>query len=183
MKARCQNPNNKGYDNYGGRGIYVDPRWENFDQFVHDMGPKPENSRECSIERLNNDGPYSPENCRWGTRTQQNRNKRSSRLVTMGGETKTLAEWCDIYGTTVSTVSSRLQKGMPEEWSIKTPPLVVVPSNIKRPRILITLQGRTQSLLAWSKEVGVNYQKAKDAIKAGMPAEGVFFKLFEGEKH
>lgn len=178
MRARCQNPNNKGYANYGGRGIRVDPRWEDFDQFVRDMGPKPENSRECSIERVDNDGPYSPENCVWGNRKQQNRNKRSSRLVTLDGETKTMAEWCDIYGNSVSTVSSRLGKGMSEAQAIKTPPLIVVPNGIKRARILITLQGRTQSLLAWSKEVGVNYHRAKDAVKAGVPAKDVFYKLF-----
>ena len=85
MRDRCENPNTKTYKYYGGRGIYVCDRWcvpiKGFDDFVDDMGPRPPgvypNGRSLwSVERQDNDGPYSPDNCVWATQTQQNANRR-----------------------------------------------------------------------------------------------------------
>ena len=75
MKKRCKNPSHPFYSSYGGRGITVCERWETFANFYADMGPKPEG---LTLERIDNDGNYEPSNCKWGTRTEQSRNRRTS---------------------------------------------------------------------------------------------------------
>lgn len=79
MRDRCNNPNNRYYKNYGGRGIKICDRWldhaDGFENFAADMGPRPDG---CSLDRINNDGDYSPDNCRWSDKISQNLNKRTN---------------------------------------------------------------------------------------------------------
>lgn len=111
MIQRCKNPNCKDYKNYGGRGIGVCDRWLCFENFIKDMGQKPEG---LMLGRRDNDGPYSPENCRWETRTDQNRNRRWNRRFTINGINGCMIELCEHFKISIQTVSSRIHR---DGWS------------------------------------------------------------------
>lgn len=108
MRRRCENPDSQDYSNYGGRGIKVCGRWSSFQNFIDDMGPRPDKG--YSIDRIDNDGPYSPENCRWATVKQQNRNKRSIKKIEIDGVIRGLGEWAEVSGTNLETIRSRLNR-------------------------------------------------------------------------
>lgn len=109
MLNRCGNPNNTDYQRYGGRGITVCERWQSFENFLADMGPRP--SPRHSIDRINNDGNYEPGNCRWATQAEQTRNQRTSRIVAMDGRSQSVAAWAEEYGLKADTVRHRLDRG------------------------------------------------------------------------
>ena len=95
MRNRCTNERNEAWENYGGRGIGICDRWKNsFENFLEDMGQPPNG---MSIDRINNDLGYSPENCRWATRAEQNSNRRNCWQIAFNGETKGFAEWAAHY--------------------------------------------------------------------------------------
>ncbi len=90
MRQRCLNPTDKKWHRYGGRGITICPRWDDFAKFVADMGPRPPGT---TLDRRENNGPYSPENCRWATPKVQGDNTCNTVYLTYNGETKTLTTW------------------------------------------------------------------------------------------
>ena len=106
MRKRCLNQRDPAYPNYGGRGITICERWINYANFLSDMGECPPGR---SIDRIDNDGPYSPENCRWATRIEQANNMRKTKLLTLYGETKPLAEWARLYGLKYHTLYQRVR--------------------------------------------------------------------------
>jgi hypothetical protein len=120
MRQRCFDQHCKAYPNYGGRGITVCERWrDSFQAFYAEMGPRP--STNHSIERRDNDGPYSPENCYWGTRIEQARNARNNHRITIGEHTACLAEWFEILGIKPITYYKRRKKGWTIEDSLTKP--------------------------------------------------------------
>lgn len=110
MKSRCYCASDQNYQNYGARGIRVCDRWrESFEAFLADMGQRP--SPRHSIERRENNGHYEPGNCYWATRSEQSRNKRTTRFVTIDGVTKPLAEWAETHGLKYHTLKRRVRVG------------------------------------------------------------------------
>lgn len=127
LKQRCLNPTAPQYPAYGGRGITVCDEWRTnyltFRAWARVNGYQPH----LQIERIDNDRGYSPENCRWATRSEQANNRRTSRLVAAFGETKTVAQWvsdprCAVTGRAHERITQRLNAGWSPERAISTPP-------------------------------------------------------------
>src|SRR5208282_4424997 len=102
MRGRCYDPNNENYPNYGGRGITVCKRWQDFKAFFVDMGTRP--SSKYSIERRDNEGNYTPENCRWAVDPIQRRNTRRNHWLKFAGRTQCLHDWARELGIWPNTI-------------------------------------------------------------------------------
>lgn len=123
MKQRCGNEKNQAYKNYGGRGIIYDKNWETFDGFKKDMedGYK----KGLTIERIDNNGNYCKENCKWETRKRQCNNTRKNTLIEFNGEKRTISEWSDLTGLKYHTILSRILR----HWDINR----IMNKNLERP--------------------------------------------------
>lgn len=114
IKNRCNNKKNCAYREYGGRGISVCNDWNSFEIFYNDMYESYVNhckefgEKNTTIDRIDNNGNYSKENCRWATYKEQGKNKRNNRLLTYRGETKTLSEWAKNFNILYNTLFSRI---------------------------------------------------------------------------
>ena len=110
MKTRCYNTKRAKYARYGGRGIKVCAEWLNNFQVFHDWAMANGYSDNLTIDRINNDGDYSPENCRWTDTVTQSNNRRCNIMVTRNGETHTLAEWARIKELPYKTLLMRYRR-------------------------------------------------------------------------
>jgi hypothetical protein len=120
MKARCYNPKAANFKYYGGRGIAVCDRWKkSFENFVSDIGPKP--SPKYSLDRIDNDKGYSPENCRWATHVEQCNKRTSKTMLTYNGEELPLRTWADKQKINAMTLLSRINMGWSTEEALETP--------------------------------------------------------------
>ena len=155
MKNRCFNPNHKQYSYYGGRGITVCDRWLNLDNFLADMGTKP--SFKHSLDRIDNDGDYSPKNCRWATRAEQQNNLRSNRLITIDDVTLTITQWEKKMGYGKNVIFMRLNLG----WSDYD--AVMTPVQIK----LITIDYKTYTIPQWTEKMGYGESVIRNRLKYG----------------
>lgn len=108
LQDRCDSHKNEAFEDYGGRGIFVCERWREFSAFFEDMKHRP--SPLYSIERKDNNGPYSPENCKWATRDEQNNNKRNNAFIEFNGERRTIAQWSESLGIKRTTITARLRR-------------------------------------------------------------------------
>lgn len=121
MIARCHNPNHASYFNYGARGITVCDEWRydrsKFVDWANENGYR----KGLSIDRINNDKGYSPDNCRWVDRTVQQNNTRRNHWITANGETHTISQWARIKGVNRGVIFRRLKRGWSEERAINEP--------------------------------------------------------------
>lgn len=123
MKNRCTNESSPFYKYYGGRGISVCDSWKNsFEEFLRDMGDRPEG---CTLDRIDNNGNYCKENCRWATRKEQQRNRRGNTSIEFNGERMTLSGWAERLCVPRSVLASRVRLG----WSIDR--VLTEPVNVK----------------------------------------------------
>lgn len=115
MKTRCSTPSDTSYPNYGGRGITVCERWENsYENFLEDMGRRP--SSVHSLDRKDTNGNYTPDNCKWSTRVEQNNNRRNNTILTFRGRSQTLTQWCSELHISPKTVRSRIVRS---KWTVE----------------------------------------------------------------
>lgn len=114
MKERCHNPVSTSYPRYGAQGVVVCERWrDSFENFIADVGPRPSSLH--TIDRYpDTKGPYSPDNCRWATRREQQNNLSSNRVITFRGKSMTVAQWGREFGVPRNTIYARLNRG----WSV-----------------------------------------------------------------
>ena len=163
MWARCTKPETKSFPAYGGRGIKVCDRWRDFDLFAEDMGPRP--AGDYQIDRVDNDGDYEPDNCRWATRHQQSRNRRSTLMITLMGRTQCAKDWAAEFGLKEHTFRARIRRGWGPGSAGEKP--AVRRSGVARSRA-ITANGETLHLAEWARRLGCNPAAILYRLQSGM---------------
>lgn len=120
INQRCHNPNSKDYRYYGGKGIHMCERWRTFENFLADMGPKP--FPKATVERIDGNIGYGPDNCRWASQAEQTLNKSNSVMLTHNGRTQNFMLWCRELGIHPATLENRLHRsGWSVEKALSTP--------------------------------------------------------------
>lgn len=180
IKKRCYNPNEKCYSNYGGRGITMCDEWKNdymsFRKWAYDNGYDESKSKnECSIDRINVNGDYCPENCRWVDIITQANNKRNNFCITYNGETRTVHEWSRILDMPVYLITDRIQR---EGW---TPERTFTTKGDARERI-IDFNGVSKSIKEWSNITGLKSATISRRLKNGWSVKDALTKPLKDNK-
>lgn len=118
MLSRTECPSHKHYENYGGRGIVVCDRWHQFSLFAKDMSPGYRHG--LHLDRVDNNGPYAPDNCHWVTPAENQRNKRTNHVITWRGRTLVATDWAVLLGLKPNTLIYRLRRGWTVERALST---------------------------------------------------------------
>jgi len=163
MKSRCYRKHEASH-RYKDRGIIICDRWLNsFENFFVDMGHCPTGKHQ--IERKDNNGPYSPENCKWATALEQANNTSTNHNVSAFGKTQSLSMWARETGINRQTIHFRLRKGQTLEQLVAAPP---------RPNFhFLTAYGRTMLLSRWAEELGVHNTVIIYHLKLGRSMEKI----------
>jgi len=167
MRQRCHYPGDIAYKNYGGRGIKVCSRWMNsFESFYEDMGDRPEGT---SLERIDNDADYSPENCKWATTPEQGTNQRTNRLITHNGETLTMMQWSRRTGLSKHVIGRRLKAGWSVAKTLDTPPHGTRADNRSAAKLtdadVLAIRASDKKASELAREYGVTYDNIYAILK------------------
>ena len=155
MKQRCTNKNNDGYKYYGERGIKICDRWINsFKNFYADMGKRP--SKKYTLDRVDNDGDYILENCRWATIKEQRNNTSRNRIIEYKEKQRTLAQWSEIEGINYYLLMHRLNSG----WSTER----AFTEKKKVSRLIVKHNGHNKMLVDLCKELNLDYKIMKTRV-------------------
>lgn len=164
MHNRCTNPSQTGYCNYGGKGITVCRRWRRFENFLKDMGEVPNS---MSIERIDNSLGYFPRNCKWATRSEQQRNTSRTVMLTAFGKTQCIQDWADEKGVSRGIITHRIRK---LGWSVKD--AISTPADYERVNgVRIPYKGKKYSYSKLAKLVGMPRTILYGRITSGETAE------------
>lgn len=157
MNQRCHNEKQVAFERYGGRSIAVCERWQNsFVTFLEDMGERPEG---MSLDRIDNNGDYCPENCRWATPVEQANNTRKTRRVVVDGEVRLARDVARENGVTPQSIGQRINKG----WSLEQAVGLV---DHYDPRA-VTIDGETMTMAGWATKLGITRQAMEQRIRNG----------------
>ena len=171
MKGRCYNPNNEKYNDYGARNITVCDEWKDnytsFRDWSYQNGYDDSlNWTECTIDRINNEKGYSPDNCRWTTVKIQGNNKRNNVVIEYNGVKKTASEWAREIGVDVHTIIQRYRQGRPIE--------EVLAKNLKT--VWIEYNGKNHTIPEWVKITGIKKTTIWSRYDKGYPPEMILYK-------
>lgn len=166
MKNRCFKLSHKDYARYGARGIKVCRRWMRFENFYKDMGIRP---KDKTLDRINNDGNYSPSNCRWSSINKQARNRSNNRRITWNGKTLCLREWSDLTGIPASAILARLDS---YGWTVERALTASSSRTRRNTNRLITFGGKTRTITEWCRHLGARSRGTIDMrLKSGWTLE------------
>ncbi len=156
-RQRCRDPHSKDYPRYGGRGITVCEEWlHDFPAFLRDMGMRP--SHDHSLDRIDNDGPYSKANCRWVTRHVQSNNRRNTRFLTLGDLTLPIVDWSRATGISAMAIRARLRAG----WSMERALTCTIREGVR-----LRFRGKTRTLAEWAHRLGTSRRTIGERLRRG----------------
>ena len=165
MKTRCNNSNYDKYQYYGGKGVSVCEEWlgsyDTFKEWAIGNGY----TDSLTLERIDVNGNYCPDNCKWVTRKEQANNRTTNHFLTYNGETKTAQAWADQTGLDICTILRRIKTG----WSIEK--ALSTPADDRFRPVMVTHGGKTQSCRQWSLDLGMTDNAVRNRIMRGWTEE------------
>lgn len=165
MMQRCYNPKHHNYAQYGGRGISVCNSWQKVESFIswahetHDS-----EIHQTTLDRIDNNKGYTPENCRWATPKAQSNNRRNTKVFTISGVTKPLSEWCDEYGMPLSVVGSRVRV---MGWDI-IKALTTPVTHFNERGATVEINGEIKTIKDWCEQFGIQRSTVYGRVRKGM---------------
>jgi hypothetical protein len=164
MISRCCNKKSKSYKYYGARGIKICDKWlHNFESF-YQWSLANGYADDLSIDRINNDGNYCPENCRWATQLQQANNNRNCRYIEINNEVKTLSGWSRYFGIDDAVVRNRMRKGWDIQAALLTP---VRPKRKNYTGLIMAYNGKEMTIEDWAAFTGIDVSILRKRVGYG----------------